>query len=115
MARQRTNAIQVYFSDEELALLNARMEEANCKSKSDYIRRAAIQCAFYNVDTDAIAKEIQSVMAQMHRIGVNINQIAARLNSSGSIYVEDVNELKEGVTKIWRLLSAKLLSIPSIE
>ena len=35
---------------------------------------------------------------------MNINQIAVRLHSTGSIYAEDITEIKRGVNQIWQLL-----------
>ena len=40
----------------------------------------------------------------MHKIGVNINQIAKKVNTTGDLYPEEMKELKEMVKEIWRIL-----------
>ena len=42
----------------------------------------------------------------MHKIGVNINQIAKKANTTGDIYAEDLEELKRMVQEIWRILKS---------
>ena len=36
---------------------------------------------------------------ELHSIGVNINQIAKRVNETGSIYEEDIKEIQERLNK----------------
>ena len=40
----------------------------------------------------------------MHKIGVNINQIAKKVNSTGDLYPEEMQELKEMVKELWHIL-----------
>ena len=39
----------------------------------------------------------------LRKIGININQIAKRVNSTNTIYDEDIFEIKEQMKKIWQL------------
>ena len=41
--------------------------------------------------------------AEIQKIGVNINQIAKRVNATGSVYQEDIEEIKGVLAEIWRL------------
>lgn len=40
----------------------------------------------------------------MHKIGVNINQIAKKVNTTGDVYSEDMEELKGMMNELWRIL-----------
>ena len=42
-------------------------------------------------------------MNDLSAIGRNINQIAKRVNSTSSIYMTDIEELKEDIQNIWQL------------
>ena len=46
---------------------------------------------------------------EMHKIGVNINQIAKKVNSTGDLYPEEKQELKEMVKELWRILRSSQL------
>ena len=85
MGRSRKNSVQVYLNDEELALLEKRVKDMGYKTKSEFLRKAAIQCAVFVVDTDKLFDELQSVASEIHRIGININQIAKRVNETNEI------------------------------
>ena len=45
----------------------------------------------------------------IQKIGVSINQIAKRVNSTGSVYQEDIEEIKGVLAEIWRLQRLSLL------
>ena len=43
------------------------------------------------------------------KIGVNINQIAKKVNTTGDLYPEEMQELKEMVKEIWHILKSSPL------
>ena len=53
--------------------------------------------------------DIKAMTAEIQKIGVNINQIARRVNSTGSAYQEDIDEIKGALDEIWRLHRLSLL------
>ena len=44
----------------------------------------------------------QKMLALINRISTNVNQIAKRVNTTGTIYQSDIDELKKGVKEIWQ-------------
>jgi len=59
-----------------------------------YLRKIAIDGYIVQVDHS----DIKAMTAEIQKIGVNINQIARRVNSTGSVYQEDIDELKGALT-----------------
>ena len=53
--------------------------------------------------------DIKAMTAEIQKIGVNVNQIAKRVNSTGSVYQEDIEEIKGVLAEIWRLQRLSLL------
>ena len=51
--------------------------------------------------------DVQSTLDTRHiaiqKVGVNVNQIARRVNSTGNVYKEDLEEIKGALDKIWQL------------
>ncbi len=47
--------------------------------------------------------DIRAQTAELQKIGVNINQIARRLNSMGPLYTQDVANIKGALAQIWQL------------
>ena len=59
----------------------------------------AIDGYIVNTDTTPLKKQYE----EMHKIGININQIAKKMNTTGDLYPEEINELKEMVKELWRI------------
>ena len=55
--------------------------------------------------------QFRAMTYEIQKIGVNINQIAHRVNSTDTIYARDIEELKEGLARIWQLQRSNLLSL----
>ena len=72
---------------------------------SAYARKMLIDGYIVNMDTT----DIRAQTAEIQKIGVNVNQIAKRVNSTGSVYQEDIEEIKGVLAEIWRLQRLSLL------
>lgn len=100
-SRNRSEKIEFYVLPEEKEIIKKKMEIARQKNMSDYLRQAAVyeKVVVYNYD----ALSLREMTSEINKIGVNINQVAARVNSTDNIYGEDVEYLKEQVQKIWQI------------
>ena len=70
-----------------------------------YLRKMAIDGYIIQIDH----ADIKAMTAEIQKIGVNVNQIAKRVNATGSVYQEDIEEIKEVLAEIWRLQRLSLL------
>lgn len=73
-----------------------------------YFRKMAIDGYILVVDrsdTKAYIRELQAVSR-------NINQIAKRANATGTVYRQDIEDIKKAVDEIWRLQRRTLLNQP---
>ena len=106
MAKRKRN-IQILFcvSKEEKKLIRRKMIESKTKNMGAYLRKMAIDGYIVNTDTTPLKKQYE----EMHKIGVNINQIAKKVNSTGDLYPEEKQELKEMVKELWRILRSSQL------
>ena len=66
---------------------------------SAYARKMLIDGYVVHIDTT----DIRAQTAELQKIGVIINQIARRLNSMGSLYTQDVADIKGALAQIWQL------------
>ena len=98
MAKRKRN-IQILFcvSPEEKKLIRRKMIESKTKNMGAYLRKMAIDGYIVNTDTTPLKKQYE----EMHKIGVNINQIAKKVNTTGDLYPEEMQELKEMVKELW--------------
>lgn len=105
--RIRSHEIKVRTTDYEYMLIQKRKEESGANSLNEYILKAAIDCYIINVDYS----DFKQLIFEINKIGVNINQIAHKVNSTNQIYQTDMDELQDNMKLIWKLIRAKLQQI----
>ena len=96
----RTKTLNIRFTESEYQDIISKCKQYGYKKKSEYVR----DCVRASVPCDIPQAGFSETNRQISAIGRNINQIAVRLNSTGSIYAEDISEIKRGVNQIWQLL-----------
>ena len=50
-------------------------------------------------------KNIKEINYNLRKIGVNINQIAKRINETNSIYQSDMEDIQRKVNEVWHILT----------
>ena len=98
--------VQIKFrvTEAERDLIYEKMRLLNTNNLAAYMRKIAIDGYVINTDNS----DLKAIAAEMQKIGVNINQIARRVNSTTRIYEQDFDEMKRGIDDIWRLLRLSL-------
>ena len=103
--RKRTVQIKFRVTEEERALIEQKMKLVPTRNMEAYLRKMAIDGYIIQIDH----ADIKAMTAEIQKIGVNINQIARRVNAAGSVYQEDIEEIKGVLAEIWRLQRLNLL------
>lgn len=98
--RKRPVMLRFFVSEDEKTIILAKMRYCGFTNLSTYLRQAAV---YEKINLYDFKDEIKQTNREIGNIGTNINQIAARVNSTGRIYGEDIDYLKEKVEEIWRL------------
>jgi len=98
--------IQIKFraTEAERDLIYEKMRLLGTNNLAAYMRKIAIDGYIVNYDNT----DLRAICAEMQKVGVNINQIAKRVNSTTRIYEQDFDEMKRGIADIWRLLRLSL-------
>lgn len=97
--RTRKIVLRVPVTPEEQELIRQKMALLHTRNFSAYARKMLIDGYVVHIDTT----DIRAQTAELQKIGVNINQIARRLNSMGSLYTQDVANIKGALAQIWQL------------
>ena len=79
--RKRTVQVKFYVTEEERRLIREKMKLIPTRNMAAYLRKMAIDGYVVHIDTT----DIRAQTAELQKIGVNINQIARRLNSMGPV------------------------------
>ena len=111
--RNRKRPIQVkFFVDEhELELIKTRMAQVGTENMSAYLRKMAIDGYVVNLDMP----ELRELTLRMKCISTSENQIAKRVNATGSIYETDIEEIKKNQEEIYEGIRKILMSLSKIK
>jgi len=109
--QNRARAVQIIIrvTPEEKALIQKKMQQLGTDNFSRYARKMLIDGYVIHVDLS----QFQTLAGEVNKVGVNINQIARTVNSTGMIYGDDMSRLKEMMDEIWRLLKSFLSDLLS--
>ena len=87
--RKRDVQILLWVTPEEKKMIRKRMILSKTSNMSVYLRKMAIDGMIVNTDTTYL----KAMYQEMHKIGVYINLIAKKVNTTGDSYLEEMKEL----------------------
>ena len=85
--RKRNKVVPVRFSDHELSVIDANAKRANM-SRTEFLVSAGMDKPVVILD------DLKPTLAELRRIGNNINQLTRKANS-GEVYVVGLNAINE--------------------
>lgn len=108
--RKRNIQIIIRVTEEERALIEEKMQQIPTLNLSAYARKMLIDGYIITLDL----QEVKGHTAQLQKIGVNVNQIAKRINETEQIYADDMDEIKRVMEEVWRLERRLLLQFKGL-
>lgn len=87
----RSINMQFRVTEEELQQIEKRREELGIRNRSAYLRKMALNGICINMNS----KELSRASQLLWHTSNNMNQYAKKANATGSIYLEDINDMKE--------------------
>lgn len=107
----RNQEIHVLWTKEEWERLHEKMQEAGVKNRSAYIRKMSLDGYIVKLDTSDINELIRLLRSSSN----NLNQIAKKANSTGSIYGADIAAMQSRQDEIWETAKEVLARIATIQ
>ena len=106
--RVRAHGIYLMLSDDELKVLEKKYMLSGCKTLRQFIMKCILGKDIFVLDM-AVFRELSTSIG---RITGSINQIAKRVNSTGIIYKDDINDMKKQIEyfskELWQIHSLLL-------
>ena len=102
---RRTRDIQkkIWLTPQEERTSPTKIDRIGTATCGAYARKRLIDGYIIVVDYT----EQKKLAAEINKIGVNINTVCRRINSTGRFYQDDIDELKEKMDAVWQLLKSK--------
>lgn len=94
---KREAAIVIRVTESELALIKDRMKEYGTSNMSAFIRKMAIDGYIVKLELPEL-KEMTRLLSSYSN---NLNQMAKRVNATGSVYSTDLEEITQNQDGLW--------------
>ncbi|MCI6552699.1 MAG: MobC family plasmid mobilization relaxosome protein [Lachnospiraceae bacterium] len=101
--RMRSRDIHIMATEYEYARIKEQQEASGKCSLREYMIDMAMNGYVINVDYS----NLKELAYEINKIGVNINQIAHKINIKDAVYQTDMDEVKEKIDLIWKLIRTK--------
>ncbi|MDE6783856.1 MAG: MobC family plasmid mobilization relaxosome protein [Ruminococcus sp.] len=108
--KKRSKILQFRVTEDELKIIDERFKKSYAKTLGEYLRRSALSSLNIVLDEDKFMTQNRQISGIVN----NINQIATRVNSTGNLYAEDLQEIREEIQELWRLQISILSELHSI-
>lgn len=106
--RIRNERLEIKLTEDEKALFEEKRTLSKCRNMSHFIRKCVLEKEIYQVDLEPF-RDLQGLLSNATG---NINQIAKRVNSTGVIYKEDIDDIKNEIEhfskELWQIHSLLL-------
>ena len=100
--RTRNIQLKICLNEEEKQIFEKKIKLTKCKTMSHFIRKFVLEGDIFVVDLQGL----------LYNATNNINQIAKRVNSTGIIYKDDINDMKKQIEyfskELWQIHSLLL-------
>lgn len=106
--RRRNKQINFRVTLAEKQMIKDKISKSGYFDDGEYLRQMALNGYILVLDNS----DLKQLLYEINKIGTNINQIAHKVNSSNIIYQTDMDEIKERMDEIWRLLRRSILQQP---
>jgi delta 1-pyrroline-5-carboxylate dehydrogenase len=109
--RKRTEQILFWVNEEERAQIEERMAQLGTSNMSAFLRKMAIEGLIVKLELP----ELREMVSLLRYSSNNINQIAKRLNESGRVYDEDLEDILQKQSEIWNMASEILTRLAALQ
>ncbi len=108
---EKNTEIHFRISEYDKDRIKEKMESAGVKNLSGYILKMAIDGYIIVLDLS----DVKEVVRLMRINSNNLNQYAKKANETGSIYLQDIQQLKVQQEEIWIAVKDVLARLAAIQ
>jgi uncharacterized protein (DUF1778 family) len=95
--RPRNVNLAFRVSEDERKLIERRMKQAGMKNMRAYIVKQAVDGRIIHVELDSVHEMVRLLSNATN----NLNQIARRINETGNVYADDIDDLRRRYNELW--------------
>lgn len=108
--RKRNIRIQLRVTKQEKDLIGQKMQELGTQNTEAYLRKMAIDGLIIHLDTT----DLRELVRLLRVTSNSLNQLTKRVHETGSIYSEDIEDLRKSYDGLWGVAEEIMLRLAAI-
>ena len=107
---KRDQDVHFLASKEEVERIHEKMDELGIRSMGAYLRKMALDGYCIRLDLG----DLKKIVSLMRYASNNLNQYAKKANETGSIYKEDIDDIRLHQEELWKVMKEILKRLSTI-
>ena len=107
---KREKQIIFLVNEEEEKIIRRKMKEAGIERLGVYLRKMAIEGYILKLDLSDLKEAVRLLRINSN----NLNQYVKKANETGSVYAEDIKDVKRSQEELWKLMKDILARLSTI-
>lgn len=108
--RKRDIRLRFRVTPEERALIEEKMAQVGTSNMEAYLRKMSIDGYILKLDLP----ELKEMISLLRRSSNNLNQIAKRINQTGRLYGEDMEDILRKQERLWQAVNEILSKLSAL-
>ncbi|MBQ7930864.1 MAG: plasmid mobilization relaxosome protein MobC [Clostridia bacterium] len=109
--RKRDIRLRFRVTPEEKSMIEEKMTQVGTSNMEAYLRKMSIDGYILKLDLP----EIKEMISLLRRSSNNLNQIAKRVNQTGRLYGEDMEDILRKQERLWSISNEILIQLSAIK
>ena len=108
--RKRDIRLRFRVTPEEKSMIEEKMTQVGTSNMEAYLRKMSIDGYILKLDLP----ELKEMISLLRRTSNNLNQIAKRVNQTGRLYVEDMEDILQKQERLWQTANEILAKLSAL-
>jgi len=108
--RKRNIMVRFRVTPDEKAMIEEKMSQVGTSNMEAYLRKMSIDGYILKLDLP----ELKEMISLLRRTSNNLNQIAKRMNQTGRLYGEDLEDILQNQECLWQAANVILTKLSAL-
>ncbi len=108
--RKRNIMVRFRVTPEEKSMIEDKMTQVGTSNMEAYLRKMSIDGYILKLDLP----ELKEMISLLRRSSNNLNQIAKRMNQTGRLYGEDMEDILQNQERLWQAANEILARLSAL-
>ena len=100
-----------WVTEKEKDFIESKMKQFSSLNRSAYLRKIALDGYIINLNIP----ELKEIVSLLRYSSNNINQIAMKVNATGAVFQNEIEEIRKNQAELWSMLNRIIAKFSKIK